>query len=589
MEEYTVIIDGIKVTAPKGTTILEAARMAGIHIPTLCYLKDINAIGACRMCVVEVKGARGLCAACVYPISGPGRDGSLMEVTTNSPRVIEYRKKTLQLILSDHNRSCLSCIRSGECELQELCRRYGVDNEGEFDGAKSESEIDDSAAHMIRDNSKCILCRRCVAACEKTQGIGVIGANNRGFKTNIGCAFEMDLAQTSCVSCGQCIAVCPTGALQEKENIDDVFAALSDPTKIVLVQTAPAVRAALGEAFGMPIGTDVEGKMAAALRRLGFDKVFDTNFGADLTIMEEANEFVDRVKNGGKLPMITSCSPGWVKYCEHYYPEFTENLSSCKSPQQMFGAIAKSYWAEKEGIDPKNIVMVSVMPCTAKKFEIGRPDQDANGMPDVDIAITTRELARMIKRAGILFNELPDEEFDRPLGLGTGAAVIFGATGGVMEAALRTAVETLTGEELKALDFTEVRGVEGVKEATYEVAGLKVNVAVASGLSNAAKVLEMVKSGEKDYHFIEIMACPGGCVNGGGQPQQHASVRNFVDLRAERAKVLYNIDSANTIRKSHENPAIVELYDNYLGKPGSEKAHHLLHTTYIKRSVNQKF
>ncbi|MGM9599617.1 MAG: NADH-dependent [FeFe] hydrogenase, group A6 [Faecousia sp.] len=589
MEEYTVIIDGIKVTAPKGTTILEAARMAGIHIPTLCYLKDINAIGACRMCVVEVKGARGLCAACVYPISGPGRDGSLMEVTTNSPRVIEYRKKTLQLILSDHNRSCLSCIRSGECELQELCRRYGVDNEGEFDGAKSESEIDDSAAHMIRDNSKCILCRRCVAACEKTQGIGVIGANNRGFKTNIGCAFEMDLAQTSCVSCGQCIAVCPTGALQEKENIDDVFAALSDPTKIVLVQTAPAVRAALGEAFGMPIGTDVEGKMAAALRRLGFDKVFDTNFGADLTIMEEANEFVDRVNNGGKLPMITSCSPGWVKYCEHYYPEFTENLSSCKSPQQMFGAIAKSYWAEKEGIDPKNIVMVSVMPCTAKKFEIGRPDQDANGMPDVDIAITTRELARMIKRAGILFNELPDEEFDRPLGLGTGAAVIFGATGGVMEAALRTAVETLTGEELKALDFTEVRGVEGVKEATYEVAGLKVNVAVASGLSNAAKVLEMVKSGEKDYHFIEIMACPGGCVNGGGQPQQHASVRNFVDLRAERAKVLYNIDSANTIRKSHENPAIVELYDNYLGKPGSEKAHHLLHTTYIKRSVNQKF
>ena len=589
MEEYTVIIDGVKVTAPKGTTILEAARMAGIHIPTLCYLKDINAIGACRMCVVEVKGARGLCAACVYPISGPGRDGSLMEVTTNSPRVIEYRKKTLQLILSDHNRSCLSCIRSGECELQELCRQYGVDNEGEYDGAKSESEIDASAAHMIRDNSKCVLCRRCVAACEKTQGIGVIGANNRGFKTNIGCAFEMDLADTSCVSCGQCIAVCPTGALQEKENIDDVFAALNDPTKIVLVQTAPAVRAALGEAFGMPIGTDVEGKMAAALRRLGFDKVFDTNFGADLTIMEEANEFVDRVKNGGKLPMITSCSPGWVKYCEHYYPEFTENLSSCKSPQQMFGAIAKSYWAEKEGIDPKNIVMVSVMPCTAKKFEIGRPDQDANGMPDVDIAITTRELARMIKRAGILFNQLPDEEFDLPLGLGTGAAVIFGATGGVMEAALRTAVETLTGEELKTLDFTEVRGVEGVKEATYEVAGLKVNVAVASGLSNAAKVLEMVKSGEKDYHFIEIMACPGGCVNGGGQPQQHASVRNFVDLRAERAKVLYNIDGANTIRKSHENPAINELYDHYLGKPGSEKAHHLLHTTYIKRSVNQKF
>lgn len=589
MEEYTVIIDGIKVTAPKGTTILEAARMAGINIPTLCYLKDINAIGACRMCVVEVKGARGLCAACVYPIDPPKKDGSLMEVCTNSPRVMEYRKKTLQLILSDHNRSCLSCVRSGECELQELCRQYGVDNEGEYDGAKSECEIDDSAAHMIRDNSKCILCRRCVAACEKTQGIGVIGANNRGFKTNIGCAFEMDLAQTSCVSCGQCIAVCPTGALYEKDYTDDVFAALNDPTKIVLVETAPAVRAALGEAFGMPIGTDVEGKMAAALRRLGFNKVFDTNFSADLTIMEEATEFLDRVQNGGKLPLITSCSPGWVKYCEHYYPEFIDNLSSCKSPQQMFGAIAKSYWAEKEGIDPKNIVMVSVMPCTAKKFEIGRPDQDANGMPDVDIAITTRELARMIKRAGIRFTELPDEEFDRPLGLGTGAAVIFGATGGVMEAALRTAVETLTGEELKALDFTDVRGVEGVKEATYEVAGLKVNVAVASGLTNAAKVLDMVKSGEKDYQFIEIMACPGGCVNGGGQPQQHASVRNFIDLRAERAKVLYDLDAKNTIRKSHENPAIIELYKDYLGKPGSEKAHHLLHTTYVKRSINPKF
>ena len=397
----------------------------------------------------------------------------------------------------------------------------------------------------------------------------------------------MPLAETSCVSCGQCIAVCPTGALHEKEFIDDVFAALNDPTKYVMVQAAPAVRAALGEAFGMPIGTDVEGKLAAAMRRLGFDKVFDTNFSADLTIMEEANEFLDRVQNGGKLPLITSCSPGWVKYCEHYYPEFIENLSSCKSPQQMFGAIAKSYYAEKIGIDPKNIVMVSVMPCTAKKFEIGRDDQAANGMPDVDIAITTRELARMIKRAGIRFTELPDEQFDLPLGLGSGAAVIFGATGGVMEAALRTAVETLTGEELKALDFVDVRGVEGVKEATYEVAGLTVNVAVASGLANAARVLDMVKSGEKNYHFIEIMACPGGCVNGGGQPQQHASVRNFVDLRAARAKVLYDLDTANTIRKSHENPAIKELYAEYLGKPGSHRAHELLHTTYVKRTVNK--
>ncbi len=581
MEQYTIKINGIEVTAPKGTTILEAARMAGITIPTLCYLKDINAIGACRMCVVEVKGARGLCAACVYPIA-PN-----MEVTTNSAKVLEYRKKTLKLILSDHNRSCLSCVRSGDCELQELCREYGVENEGSYDGEKNPSEIDDSAAHMVRDNSKCILCRRCVAACEKTQGIGVIGANERGFKTNIGCAFEMPLAETSCVSCGQCIAVCPTGALHEKEFIDEVFAALNDPTKYVMVQAAPAVRAALGEAFGMPIGTDVEGKLAAALRRLGFDKVFDTNFSADLTIMEEANEFIERVQNGGKLPLITSCSPGWVKYCEHYYPEFTENLSSCKSPQQMFGAIAKSYYAEKIGIDPKNIVMVSVMPCTAKKFEIGRDDQDANGMPDVDIAITTRELARMIKRAGIRFTELPDEKFDLPLGLGSGAAVIFGATGGVMEAALRTAVETLTGEELKALDFVDVRGVEGVKEATYQVAGLTVNVAVASGLANAAKVLDMVKNGEKNYHFIEIMACPGGCVNGGGQPQQHASVRNFIDLRAERAKVLYSLDASNTIRKSHENPAIKELYAEYLGKPGSHRAHELLHTTYVKRTVNK--
>ena len=583
MEEYTIKINGIEVTAPKGTTILQAARMAGITIPTLCYLKEINEIGACRICVVEVKGARGLCAACVYPIA-PN-----MEVFTHTPKVIEYRKKTLELILSDHNCSCLSCVRSGECELQTLCREYGVESEDAYAGEKNPSELDESAVHMVRDNSKCILCRRCVAACEKTQGIGVIGANERGFKTHISSAFEMGLGETSCVSCGQCIAVCPTGALYEKSCVDDVVKAIEDPTKYVVVQTAPAVRAGLGEAFGLPIGTNVEGKLAAALRRLGFDKVFDTNFGADLTIMEEANEFVERVKNGGKLPMITSCSPGWVKFCEHYYPEFTENLSTCKSPQQMQGAITKSYFAEKMGIDPKNIVSVSVMPCTAKKFEIGRPDQGPEGLPDMDYTMTTRELARMIKRAGIRFTELPDEKFDHPLGTGTGAAVIFGATGGVMEAALRTAVETLTGESLPRPDFVDVRGVEGVKEATYEVAGLTVNIAVASGLKNAAKVLDMVKSGEKNYHFIEIMACPGGCVNGGGQPQVHASVRNFTDIRAERAKVLYSIDEANTIRKSHENPDIIELYRDYLGKPGSHKAHELLHTSYVKRTVNQKF
>lgn len=577
MEEYTIKINGIEVTAPKGTTILQAARMAGIQIPTLCYLKDMNEIGACRICVVEVKGARGLCASCVYPIA-PN-----MEVFTHTPKVVEYRKKTLELILSDHNCSCLSCVRSGQCELQTLCREYGVESENVYAGEKNPSELDESAVHMVRDNSKCILCRRCVAACEKVQGIGVIGANERGFKTNIGSAFNMGLAETSCVSCGQCIAVCPTGALYEKSCIDEVTEAINDPTKYVVVQTAPAVRAALAEAFGYPIGTNAQGKMAAALRRLGFDKVFDTDFGADLTIMEEANEFIERVQNGGKLPMITSCSPGWIKFCEHYYPEFLGNLSTCKSPQQMQGAITKSYFAEMNGIDPKNIVSVSVMPCTAKKFEIGRENQGRDGMPDMDYSMTTRELARMIKRAGIRFEDLPEEEFDHPMDSGTGAAVIFGATGGVMEAALRTAVETLTGESLPRPDFKEVRGIEGIKEATYEVGGLTVNICVASGLANARKVLDMVKRGEKNYHFIEIMACPGGCVNGGGQPQVPASVRNFVDIRAERAKVLYSLDEANTIRKSHENPAIIELYKSYLGKPGSHKAHELLHTSYTPR------
>lgn len=580
MENVTIKINGMEVTAPKGSTILEAARLAHIEIPTLCFLKEINEIGACRICVVEVKGARSLVASCVYPIN----EG--MEVWTNTPRVLESRKKTLQLLLSNHDRKCLSCVRSGNCELQQLAKELGVEDEGYYDGARTPSEIDDSAVHMFRDNSKCILCRRCVAMCEQVQGIGVIGSNQRGFATNIGSAFEMGLGETSCVSCGQCIAVCPTGALYEKSCIDDVLAAIHDPNKHVIVQTAPAVRAGLGEEFGYPIGTDVQGKMAAALRRIGFDKVFDTNFGADLTIMEEAHEFIDRVQNGGVLPMITSCSPGWVKYCEHYFPDMTENLSSCKSPQQMFGAIAKSYYAEKMGIDPKDIVSVSVMPCTAKKFEIGRPDEDATGYPDVDYSMTTRELARMIKKLGIRFRDLPDEEFDVPLGIGTGAAVIFGATGGVMEAALRTAVETLTGEELPNVDFTQVRGTEGIKEAAYQVAGMEVKVAVASGLANARKLLNMVKNGEAQYHFIEIMGCPGGCVNGGGQPQQPGHVRNTTDIRALRASVLYQLDEKNAIRKSHENPAIKELYDTFLGKPGSSKAHHLLHTSYVKRSIN---
>ncbi|MFI3170267.1 MAG: NADH-dependent [FeFe] hydrogenase, group A6 [Faecalibacterium sp.] len=580
MENITIKINGIEVSAPAGSTILEAARLAHIEIPTLCFLKDINEIGACRICVVEVKGARSLVASCVNPIS-PG-----MEVLTNSPLVLDSRRKTLQLLLSNHKRHCLSCVRSGRCELQQLCVELGVIDEEYYGGELLASTIDDSAVHMIRDNSKCILCRRCIAVCEKTQGIGVIGANERGFITNIGSAFQMGLGATSCVSCGQCIAVCPTGALQEKTQVDDVLAAIADPSKHVIVQTAPAVRAALAEEFGYPIGTNAQGKMAAALRRIGFNKVFDTNFSADLTIMEEAHEFIDRVQNGGVLPMITSCSPGWVKYCEHYFPDMTENMSSCKSPQQMFGAIAKSYYAEKEGIDPKDIVSVSIMPCTAKKFEVQRPDQAANGCPDVDISLTTRELARMIKKVGLKYDQLPEEEFDLPLGLGTGAAVIFGATGGVMEAALRTAVETLTGETLQNLDFVEVRGIEGIKEAAYTVGDLEVKVAVASGLANARTLLEKVKSGEAEYHFIEIMGCPGGCVNGGGQPQQPAYIRNTVDIRAERAKVLYDLDAANTIRKSHENPAIIELYEAYLGAPGSEKAHHLLHTSYVKRSVN---
>lgn len=580
MENVNLKINGIDVSAPAGSTILEAARIAGIKIPTLCFLKEINEIGACRMCVVEVKGARNLVAACVHPIA----EG--MEVQTNTPKLLESRKRTLELILSDHEKKCLSCVRSGKCELQELCQELGVADEEYFAGESNHYELDASAPHMIRDNNKCILCRRCSAVCEKVQTVGVIGPNNRGFATLIGSPFDMGLGDTSCVACGQCIAACPTGALYEKDNTDDVLAAIADPDKHVVVQPAPSVRAALGEEFGYPMGTDVEGKMAAALRRIGFDKVFDTDFSADLTIMEEAHEFIDRVKNGGVLPLMTSCSPGWVKYCEHYYPDQIAHLSSCKSPQQMFGAIAKTYYAEKMGIDPKKIVCVSVMPCTAKKFELGREDQDAAGVPDVDISITTRELARLIRKVGIDFRSLPEEGFDDPLGESTGAGVIFGATGGVMEAALRTAVETLTGEELQNVEFKEVRGTEGIKEATYNVAGMDINVAVASGLSNAKIIMDKIRSGESNYHFVEIMCCPGGCVNGGGQPQVHADVRNFEDVRAIRAKVLYDNDAAKPVRKSHENPSIKRLYEEYLGEPGSEKAHHLLHTTYVKRTVN---
>ncbi len=581
MENVNIKINGFDYQVPAGSTILEACHQVGIEIPTLCFLKEINAIGACRICVVEVKGARSLVAACVFPVN----EG--MEIYTNTPKVIKARKTTLELILSTHKKECLSCVRSGNCELQKLCKDYGIEDENAYAGDVVSYAIDDSASHMYRDNEKCILCRRCVAVCDKIQGVSVIGANARGFDTHIGSAFEYKLGDVACISCGQCITACPTGALSERDDTAKVMDAINDPAKHVIVQTAPAVRVGLGEEFGYEMGSVVTGKMVAALKMLGFDRVFDTNFAADLTIMEEATEFLDRFNKKENLPLITSCSPGWVKYCEHYYPEFIKNLSSCKSPQGMFGSVAKTYYAEKMGIDPKDIYVVSVMPCTAKKFEAERVDHSAvKGLPDIDASITVRELARMIKKAGINFKNIPDMEFDAPFGLGSGAGTIFGATGGVMEAALRTAYEVVTGNELTDLaTFKAVRGVEGVKEASYDLNGVTVNVAVASGLENAKKVLEMVKSGEKSYDFIEIMACPGGCVNGGGQPIVPASVRNFEDVKALRAAGLYKDDEGLPVRKSHKNPDITAIYDEFFGNPGSHKAHTILHTGYVERKV----
>ncbi len=578
METVNLKINGMEVSVPAGSTILEAARAAGIEIPTLCYLKDVSQTGSCRMCLVEVKGGRALQAACVYPVS----EG--LEVYTNTPKVREARKITLELILSNHERKCLTCVRSRNCELQTLADELGV-TEISYEGIRNEYPIDDLSPSIVRDNNKCVLCRRCVNMCKNIQTVGAIDTVNRGFKTQIACAFEKSLNAVSCVNCGQCIAVCPVGALREKDSTDEVWSALADSGKHVVVQTAPAVRAALGEEFGMKMGTPVTGKMVAALRRLGFDKVFDTDFAADLTIMEEGTELISRIKNGGKLPMITSCSPGWIKFCEHNFPDMLDNLSSCKSPHEMFGAVIKSYYADKAGITPKDIYVVSVMPCTAKKFEAKREELSVNGLADVDAVITTRELAKMIKQAGIRFDKLPDEKFDVPFGEeATGAGVIFGATGGVMEAAIRTVADILDGTSHKDVDYEAVRGLEGIKLASVEAGGRKIRAAVAHGLGNARALIEKVKSGEISVDFIEIMACPGGCVNGGGQPIVPSSVRMDADIRAERAKAIYSEDKSLPLRKSHDNPYIKQLYDEFLGEPCGHKSHDLLHTHYTARA-----
>jgi NADP-reducing hydrogenase subunit HndD len=579
MEMVNITIDGRKIQVPKTYTVLEAAKYANIKIPTLCFLKDINEIGACRMCVVEIKGAKSLQAACVYPVA----EG--MEIFTQTPVVREARKVTLELILSNHDRKCLTCVRSRTCELQKLAEELNV-KDIRFEGESNKYPIDDLSPSIVRDPNKCVLCRRCVSMCKKVQTVSVIDTNERGFKTIVGSAFNKSLSEVPCVNCGQCITVCPVGALREKDDTDKVWAALADKDLHVVVQTAPAVRVAIGEEFDMPIGTRVTGKMVAALRRLGFAKVFDVDTAADLTIMEEGTEVINRIQNGGKLPVITSCSPGWIKFCEHNYPEFLDNLSTCKSPQNMFGAVLKSYYAEKMGIDPAKIFVVSVMPCTAKKFEAKRPELSSTGYPDIDVVLTTRELARMIREAAIDFNALPERHFDDPMGDASGAGVIFGATGGVMEAALRTVAEVISGkpaESIDSIEYNEVRGTKGIKEATIKLEGLELNAAVAHGLGNARKLLDKIKSGEVKYHFVEIMACPGGCVNGGGQPIQPSEVRSWVDLRRERGKAIYEEDRSLPIRKSHDNPTIKKLYAEYFEKPGSHKAHKLLHTHYHSR------
>lgn len=569
-------IDDKEVCVPEGTTILEAAKTVGIDIPTLCFLKDINEIGDCRMCIVEVEGRRGFATSCIQKVE----EG--MIVRTHSPEVIEARKVVLDLILSNHQRDCLVCTRNGNCELQNLAVKFNV-TDVKFEGEKNKHIIDNISPSIVRDFNKCILCRRCVSVCKNVQKIGAIDCINRGFSSCISTVGDNSLNDVNCTFCGQCIEACPVGALKEKDSTVEAWRKIKDSDTYTIVQTAPAVRVALGEEFGLPIGTNVKGKMVSALKRLGFDKVFDTNTGADFTIMEEANEFIDRFANGGVLPMITSCSPGWVKYIEMNYPELLPHLSTCKSPHQMFGALLKTYYAEKEEIDQSKIYVVSVMPCIAKKFERQRKEMTNEGMYDVDNVITTRELARMIKQANIEFTKLEDTNFDSPMGEATGAAAIFGTTGGVMEAALRTAQDTLTGKDLDKIDFEAVRGGEGIKKATVKIADTEMKVVAASGLANAQKIMEEIKSGKADYQFVEIMACPGGCVMGGGQPIKSSKERAEKDIRKLRADCLYSIDEKSVIRKSHENPIVKKIYKDYLEKPGSHKAHELLHTHYEKR------